>query len=267
MYQGREVFPNAPLEFVAAEIRFPYTPQLRNQEGVTPVAEGWRELAPVFRPETVNTVTVGEQTSTETERQFRWVNKSSSLSITLQPTRAVVETTDYPQFEEFRDIIKRTVDSLYASYEIAGVERIGLRYIDEVRVPNPPAHVKEWDKWINKDLLASANIRQERGAAKVSGIVQYTMGDDYHLRLRYAAMNRESVVGGGVLRRKIEHPPGPFFLLDIDSFWHPGTELPDFNNRTIMQTVDDLHAPTGETFQLSITDSLRTLLRKSVENE
>ncbi len=138
MYPGREVYPNAPLEFVAAEVRFPYTPRLRQEDQIQLVADQLNDLVPIFRPEQVQTFTLTTEGShAESDILFRLLDKTSTTSVAFQATRIVIETTNYPQFEQFSELVKRSLTALASVHKIAGVERVGLRYIDEIRVPTP----------------------------------------------------------------------------------------------------------------------------------
>lgn len=259
MYPGREVYPNAPLEFVAAEVRFPYTPRLRQEDQIQLVADQLNDLVPIFRPEQVQTFTLTTEGShAESDTLFRLLDKTSTTSVAFQATRIVIETTNYPQFEQFSELVKRSLTALASVHKIAGVERVGLRYIDEIRVPTPILDARDWVKWINPALLATTTLRPEGVVVDTSGVAQYQVGKERYLRFRFAALDRASIIGETVLRRRRNHPPGPFFLLDLDSFWEPRDELPDFDDVKLGEVFDELHEPTGETFQAAITETLKT---------
>jgi uncharacterized protein (TIGR04255 family) len=60
-------------------------------------------------------------------------------------------------------------------------------------------------------------------------------------------------------------PPqdGPFFLIDIDSFWTKSGPLAKWSTEAAIGISDSLHAPIDDLFENCITDVLRSnVLRK-----
>ena len=51
--------------------------------------------------------------------------------------------------------------------------------------------------------------------------------------------------------------PGPFFLLDIDSFWQPSEVSPTLELNSVLGELDELHMPVREMFESLITEKLR----------
>jgi uncharacterized protein (TIGR04255 family) len=50
------------------------------------------------------------------------------------------------------------------------------------------------------------------------------------------------------LRRTIAVQPGPFFLLDIDSFWTPIASIPEYNRDAVLGTFQELDEPARTVF-------------------
>ena len=76
------------------------------------------------------------------------------------------------------------------------------------------------------------------------------------MALRYGPNEGYAVEPGGELKRPTP-VPGPFFLLDIDSFWMPGEGDSEFDVDGLMAISDDLHTPVRELFENLITEELR----------
>ena len=82
--------------------------------------------------------------------------------------------------------------------------------------------------------------------------------------LRYGAWEGFAVDPGGDLKRS-SATPGPFFLMDIDSFWIPIGGVPEFDVKALLTICDELHTPVGRLFERLITDRLREeILRRVV---
>jgi uncharacterized protein (TIGR04255 family) len=259
MYAGREVFPNPPLELVVAEIRFSYVPTFARTEAHERFTRLLADLAPVAALDSIQTVTVGPDTSptVENERQLRLLNRESTVAVALKPDRLGVETTDYPQFAGFRDLARRAVEATSTVHELPGVERIGLRYIDEIRIPAPVRTVRDWRGWIDERLLASADIYKDQPVA-AQGVLQYRPDDRCRLTFRFGAASGPGVLARGTLRRRPRQRSGPYFLLDIDSFWQAGDETPQLSTDEILEVIERLHQPTGQIFASAITEKLRS---------
>lgn len=257
MYEGREVFQNAPLELVAAEVRFTYVPGLNRDEAREKFAEALRDMVPVASLDRIQNVTIGEDQppKVETDSQFRLMDRTSTLSVVLQPARLVVETTAYPQFERFRETLFRAIKALPAQ-QIGAVGRIGLRYIDEIRVPSEINGVRDWIGWIDSRLLAALGVQEKPVAKSLQGLIHYDWGDRRFLNFRFGAFPAGSALSMGKLKRR-DRPRGPFFLLDLDSYWESGEEIEPFEVDQVVGILDDLHTPAGEVFVASITDKIR----------
>lgn len=141
-----------------------------------------------------------------------------------------------------------------------GVLRIGLRYIDEIRVPEIDDVPGDWRGYIDDHLLAAANpdfIPPSLQPAVWQGLVQYKTTNDSTLTVRYGPQSGHAINPKGATRRKNPPTAGPFFLLDSDSFWQAEDEVPEFEADSIMERCDMLHGPTREFFQIAVSDRLR----------
>ena len=59
------------------------------------------------------------------------------------------------------------------------------------------------------------------------------------------------------LRRTMPAQQGPFFLLDIDSFWTPLGSIPEYDRNTVLTTFEDLYEPARTVFQEMLTSRLK----------
>lgn len=264
VYERREVFANAPLELVAAELRFSYTPSLTSDNAREEFARVLRDLVPVSRLEQLHTFTLvpGSGPKLSAEDMFRLTDRKSTLSVSLQASRLVVETTDYPQFEEFRNVIERAVGALVDRHDIGGLERVGIRYIDEVRVPGRIDSAQDWSSWVDDRLIASLDM-EPLSAKSFQAIVEYVVGEDAYVNFRFGAIEAGSAISSSVLRRRDESKRGPYFLLDIDSYWESSEQIYPFKADAVIATLNRLHEPAAKIFVSSITDRLRAEVLRS----
>ena len=107
-------------------------------------------------------------------------------------------------------------------------------------------------------LLGPSHVGNEHDLvlAVSEGLVVFSSQGNRALVLRYGAQSDYVVQSTPELRRPLP-PPGPFFKLDIDSFWQAGDEVPEFDPNSILGQADMLHEPVRGVFESVITDRLR----------
>lgn len=267
MYAGREVFPNPPLEYVAAEVRYPYAPRLRQQDVRDAILIELEDLFPILRPlpQVTMTGTVGGAISQQVDQVTRAFNRSSKAGVSVTANALTVDTTAYEEFSAFRSVVHRCVAALDKHASPAAIERLGLRYVNEVRVPAAIGDVRDWHGWISDALVGAAATVLDLKAVGLQGMLEYQTGEDRNLMLRFAAAPAGAIIGNEPLVRRHPATDSPFFALDLDSFWQPPTGAPpEWSVDTIMTALDQLHAPVGSAFQGAVTDKLRDeVLRRS----
>jgi len=267
--QPREVYPNAQLQLVAVELRYPFAPRLGSEEALSffvsrvkdlPVAEPIQEQTFVFRNEGVPDI--------KGSFAFRLTTRDRATAATISPTKLALETTNYERYGMFRRLLKHLLEALDDYGRPAGVERLGLRYIDEIKVPDVTAPSPDaWKPYIDHALVTPAEVVDEvlpnMRPRSWNGVLHLQSSNGTTLVVRYGALDGHAVNPDGPLRLTRRTEPGPFFLLDIDSFWHAEEVIADFDLSEVLATCDQLHRPISAVFERCITDRLRDeVLRK-----
>lgn len=262
-----EVYPNAPLVLVSVEVRLPGSLGVALRPLPVNVQRSFRDLlgdnwvidssAPqisvslgsgVAMPQPMQQVTIP-----------RFTIRDRTLAVALTESSVSIETTRYGQYPEFRKVLEKTISAATEVLAPDGVARVGMRYINEIRVPdgnedNPSG----WQDWIDPALLAPQLARMaDKGFASGGweGAAQYETGPDQKLVLRYGTRNGYVVNPSGPLKRPCLPGPGPLFMLDFDCFWEP-PDIPEFNPKAIVPIFDELHTPVRTLFDLLVTDKL-----------
>jgi uncharacterized protein (TIGR04255 family) len=191
----------------------------------------------------------------------RFTLRDRTVSVAIAGPSVTIETTNYRHYPDFRSVLSTVFDAVVELLAPDGVTRLGLRYIDEIRVPGmDPAHAKEWREWLDPSLLAPGlDPMRERGYEAVGwdGVAHYATGVERSLVLRYGARQGYAVQPRGTLSRPTPPPPGPYFVLDFDSFWEPA-DIPAFDAVALVDECDELRRPVRGLFDLLVTDRLRT---------
>jgi uncharacterized protein (TIGR04255 family) len=179
--------------------------------------------------------------------------------VTVGRDSFVLETTDYPGWTRLREIFVEALGGLESTARIDGLARVGLRYIDEIRVPQEIGSPSDWAGWIDDRLVAPLTLDEEQTPATATTFLQYGEAPGYVTVFRAAPVpSGRTVQSEGPLRMPFETPDGPYFLLDTDAFWtDPDRQVPEFDLGRVAEILDQLHAPSSRLFESAITDRLR----------
>lgn len=271
MDREREVYPNAPVVLVALEVRHPTADAISPAQRLK-IKRRLSAHVPIMRSGQLTQITAAMQTAgvpgsapdLRIEEFPRYFSRDNTVAVSMRAEAVVIEATRYGRWEHLRELVAEVLDARQEVGGIDGVERVGLRYVDEIRVPGEPVH--DWAPWVDPTLLGPAPIGEELGlpVAQWQGIAVFTPGRDRTVVLRYGPRDGYAVDPGGELKRSIP-TPGPFFLVDIDSFWTPGEGVPEFDIKTLLTTCDELHAPVRRIFERLVTDRLREEVFRHVD--
>ena len=261
-------FPNPPLVLTVLEIRYPELSEGFGEAEWREVGKAVRSRLPLLESVVERQVSVSVEgpvpVAPSVQHQQRTVPRFSArdrtTALLVKPDALVIETTAYEGWaESFRPLAAEVVQAMERVGQPSGVLRIGLRYIDEIRVPGIESAPGDWRGYIDEHLLAAADPGFIPGSLRPSewlGLVQYQTAPDSMLTVRYGPQSGYAVDPEGPTRRRNAHPQGVFFLLDSDSSWHGATEVPEFRADWICERCDLLHRPVSEFFRIAVTDTL-----------
>lgn len=260
----REVFANAPLQLVACEIAYrlaPGTSAVEAKQAVYEAMEGEYPL-PGPAPQSLSIqVGPGGHSQQVVEQGFRFLARDSRHSVVVTDQALTMETSAYDRFEDFAARVASAVAVVGRYLRVVAVERIGLRYIDEIPLASLPEGT--FDGYFSTAAMA--------GTASVEGIgppdesittASYTLGDDLRAVLRTGPVRHPIVNNDGPLR--IAPSSAPLFIIDIDSAWEAQAAPPlEFDAEAIGDKLGALHGPIRTLFYHAITEKLREdVLRK-----
>ena len=91
------------------------------------------------------------------------MNRTRTLAVSLRPNAVVVETTDHRNYAALRKVLAVALRARSDVGQVDGIEHIGLRYIDEIRVPDNNGSDVRWESWLSDQLLGPANAGNALG--------------------------------------------------------------------------------------------------------
>jgi len=260
-----EVFPNAPLQLVAFELIFQPNPNLAAASTLSALGawadaeESTVELAPQTPPRVLGqppNITLSLEPAL-----FRIMAESKTLSITLWRNSLTVEHSEYERYGDFRMLLLNILTSLLVVADLSPIERLGLRYIDELHVPADIGTAQQWEPYINKALLAPLDLVSAAKTSNLGGTLELELNDDRFVNVRYATVRGPATRGGAIKLRP--RPSTSFCLLDTDGFWLPPGGAPLVGADDVLKVCDDLHRAVDDIFDLVVTEHCRnTVLRK-----
>jgi len=254
------VYPGAPVVLVALEIRHPTADPLTPTESRA-IKKLIGDDLPIERGGQISTVEgiLGGLTSPPTVERFpRYFNRETTMAVSLRREALVVEVSSYPGWLEFHKLVMKAIHARMQIAPVAGIERVGLRYIDEVRIPGQEA--PDWAEWVDPTLLApSAADATDLPLQQWQSVAVYGGSQPGPtIVFRYGPKDGFAVDPSSDLVRVKPTDGGPYFLMDIDSFWTRGGTIPEFDTAFMNAVLDDLHGPVRRMFDLMVTPKYRS---------
>jgi uncharacterized protein (TIGR04255 family) len=250
----------APAALVTMEIRHPATDSL-TESSTAALKELLADELPIQRQaqDAAWAVNPGGSPTLATESFARYLNQDNTLAASMRTQAIMIETTAYFDFETLVGIAMRVFDAHQQVAPVAGVERVGLRYILELRASVGRNGRVEWTDLIAEPLLGpqriapdSLSLTELQGAA----VYQETQPGKSMI-VRYGPGMGQALDPNFYLRRTLPVDAGPFFLLDIDSFWTPVGQIPEYDRDIVLSTFEALCEPAHTAFQQMLSSRLR----------
>lgn len=252
-------YPNDSLRWAAAEVKYPPATDL---PAAAPEAfrDHIRDEFPVLEEQTQVSITVGSAGPTAQQTpQHRFLRRDRLMSVTLSRDAITLEATEYRGWTTFSRVFVDVLRALEQGRRPDGIVRVGLRYIDEVRIPDAPATFDGWRGWLDDRLVAPFTLDDPARLTNGTVVLQYGQPPGYVTIFRAAPFTSgRTVQPEGPLRMPVETPDGPYFLLDTDSSWaDPDRQVPEFSANRVAEVLGELHKPCKRLFEASITERLR----------
>jgi uncharacterized protein (TIGR04255 family) len=238
----RRIYQRNPLKLVVCQLRFPVLQEFESPGFLAPFQTRLLDDYPRSSLEQQLGFAVGPggAASMPAQQHWRFRGLEDGWSVALGRDFVSLEASDYDRFETFRARLTLVLDSL----PLLGVrvrERIGLRYVNEIRHPDAKS-ASDWPQYIEQQMLGMV------GGADLNDRLIHAVTD---IRLR----DDGDVM---VIRHGYVGPQGEdnecFYLLDVDVF----DERPiAFDPGQTKEQLDRFHAKADSVWESTITEALR----------
>ena len=167
---NEEIYPNAPIVLMVAEIKHTEHGPLDEKQSRM-ISEAVKGTLPIRSEEVEQSITFPSapdgsllQPQVAQTKVLRWSSRDRRTVVTVKPDVISVETTQYHRYEDIRQLLEQALTAFTSAIDLAGVTRIGLRYIDEIRVPSDDdSGVPKWDEWVDGSLLGPRDVEVGQG--------------------------------------------------------------------------------------------------------
>jgi len=192
---------------------------------------------------------------TNSQTVHRVYSRTREIAVTIGPGSLTVETCRYAGWDPLVEAVRLALRARLG--RVDGVERIGLRYFDEIRIPRQED--PDWGRWVSPGLLAPRWV-SPWPLLQQQSVAHYAVNDGLDdLTFRYGAVNGPSTFQSRPHLARPDPGVGPYFLLDTDASWRPkaGEPCPEPDIGEILAIATRLHGAATAVFESSITDALR----------
>lgn len=261
----REVFAHAPVRYVVVDVQFTDEPDFGGEAARDAVRGELRGEFPLFERLTLQTLQFGPAGTRQLESGgWRFRNAAKTAAVNVTPSAIAFDTTTYRRFEDVLDTLAAVVPIVTRS-GTPDVVRVGVRYVNEIRVGGDRDGVGRWDGWISESLLV-AERALARDGGRVLGTFERTDDDGSAVRMAWAH-GRGWVVApeGSLVVPDPPAPDSPYFVIDIDAYraFSARTQFP-LSWSALAPSLERLHDAAEPLFRAAITDKLvDTYFRKA----
>jgi uncharacterized protein (TIGR04255 family) len=191
-------------------------------------------------------------------KNWKLTDKQRNWTITVTTDSITLETQRYTSISEFASRMAEAVSAAQEALKIDVQERVGLRYVNEIRHPKV-SKPSDWRKFMNPTLLGP--VADDGFASSVESSIQ-------ELRLRFS--DGSLVVRHGATRGTTiapesgtSAPEGEFYLLDLDAF---NEEEKDLDVDELSESMKRYNRSIYSLFRWGMNDQLFEFL-KGTRNE
>lgn len=189
--------------------------------------------------------TIKELSTSKTEfTEWNFYSTDRKKHFQITPQWFFISDKSYNEYEDLRTIFEEISNKYFETFEDAQANRIGLRYINNIR--KDETTLFEWANYINQNLLGLFNNGFLNGnPSRIFHILEYLL-ENFNLRFQFGMSNPDYP---DQIRKKE-------FVLDYDAYFQGLID-----HQQVLAQLDEYHTEIQSMFENSITDTLRESMR------
>jgi uncharacterized protein (TIGR04255 family) len=216
-HHERVQFRRNPLKLVIAQVQFPLLPRIGDQSYVASFLEAFTgEYPRTNREQQVSLqITTSGVSQEQGDPQWRLSTIDQLRSIVLSSNAMTLEVREYISIDELIQRFQRMLAVGTKSLPITERLRLGLRFINEIRLPEAES-LSQWQEYLQPGFLGFAASEAFQGEGRVSQTLQ---------QVQIERSDGTLIVKHGLLTGTVVPPlpgtqpdMGPFYMIDLDYY-------------------------------------------------
>jgi uncharacterized protein (TIGR04255 family) len=244
----------APLVYVVAQVR--YSPILEIKDSVIEIQRQLKGIGfPRYEQSQIQNIVLDTGSAPRVDNIERWdfLDREKGTGVVLTRDFVLLHTKDYDTFTAFSQVLKKVLAIIKSSTDVDNVERVGIRYVDLVRLQSeesfssylqpgligyPFAELKDVDVLQSFSRTESAAVTREGGLS----IRSFQLNDGQFL---------PPDLWPSSLQYDLKLNPGEVVtILDFD---HYSVNPMDFDTNALINKFDLLHKAANSAFRMAVT--------------
>ncbi len=208
---------SAPLVAVVAQVRFPPIVSITREEFIGPFQERIRADYPVLRQEREANIVLtqeGVSSAGQSNPIWRFLDRPTNPAwkVSLAPSFVALDTSEYESRIDFLRRLHAVIDALAATIAPSTYDRVGIRYVDRVRLDEIEMNL---GALVKPEMLGVVTVNPGEGAELVHSVsdTSYRIGNaTFHGRWGWLPSNAQLDPLHG------ETIASPSWILDLDMY-------------------------------------------------
>ncbi len=179
--------------------------------------------------------------------QWNFHGKEREKTLTITHEACFVSYSTYTTYEVLKAEFSGALQALWQTFPDTRASRLGLRYINNVELPEKDEHPTDWTDSFTEGMLGVLQFlgNPPNNLTRAFHFYEFKY-DDIDLRYQFGLPNPDFPA---VIKR-------PFFVLDLDGRVGGPQDIGEISNN-----IDRIHARIQDLFERSVTDHLRQIMR------
>jgi uncharacterized protein (TIGR04255 family) len=185
--------------------------------------------------------------------RFEFLNRDNSVGVLLSPSSLIIQTTKYRNFEDFEKSVATALRVVNSIVKIDLAERIGLRYVDVVRLQDR----QTFADYLRPGLLGidTTELGITANTSRYEFLGVTPMGK---LLIRSAQSENPLPINVVPSSMSLSVPLKPNEVAAVLDFDHFVEESAEFDVDQILSTLQDLHDGINRAFRNAVTSQALT---------
>jgi uncharacterized protein (TIGR04255 family) len=205
-------------------------------KGRFPITEEKKVIGKEFRISPEST----KENSIES-KEWHYYGENRNKHLVISPNFMLIEYKKYEYYENLREDFISVLNELYDSYADLQINRLGLRYIDNIDIDEPKP--TQWKTYFIPQLFSIFSLAKDtETVSRAFHILEFNYGED-SLRFQFGMLNPDYP---SPIKKKV-------FTLDHDMYTNKLLEQSE-----IPVVLDRFHERISNSFERVITNGLRS---------